>query len=637
MHIRAGLRFLADNQLSNGGYSADRLGDPSVKDTYSTTFVPSVMMIALRDVAGSEGIKMKISHFLLSQKSEQWTWNYWDGEDDAAKRWPYPDDLDATFVALAAISQHDPHVLTPHVLADITRILVATELKVGGPYRTWLVDNSADERWRDVDIVVNANVAYFLSLQGVNLPRLTTLFEHAIRQRDLASPYYPVLFPAAYFISRAYTGRYNSRLQEMILRAQILGTWETPHRTAMAITSLMQLGYEAQNLERAVEYLKETQRSDGSWEAGPLCRDVKRSSDGNEFYIGAETLTTALCVEALHAYDSAIQKQPLSTRFTEAPNYRGVLAKMEQTLGKIPDKELRQTTADVFKKIISSDTDGQIATLAWFTAEAVSQPIENDIAYQLSTASVWGWIAYTIYDDFLDREGDERLLPAAIFAKRQLVKTLDALLPGNEAFATEVNTILDHIDGANAWEVAACRGVVKQDVFFIEALPDYEDNLRLAQRSFGHAIAALGVLYAHGYAADDKRIVALRKFFLHYLIARQLTDDAHDWEEDLRRGHVNAVAVILLKAWQKETGRSSKDGIDLKRDLKQLRLLMWEEVIDVACEQINHHIVHAREAVSDPELAIDAKRFLQLLNPLQSAAEKALRTRDQAKEFAQAL
>ena len=62
-------------------------------------------------------------------------------------------------------------------------------------------------------------------------------------------------------------------------------------------------------------------------------------------------------------------------------------------------------------------------------------------------------------------------------------------------------------------------------------------------------------------------------YFKHYLVAMQLNDDAHDWGEDLQRGHLSTVVTLLLSdlkksGWEKPT-------IDLSADLPEIRKTFW--------------------------------------------------------------
>src|SRR5438876_3918375 len=148
---------------------------------------------------------------------------------------PYPDDLDDTFCALSALRLHDPDLVNEAALGRVVHLLVALETQVGGPYRTWIAPEDAPAVWRDVDLAVNANIAYFLRLTGTTLPGLTAIMEQGIMAKTLSSPYYPSLYPVAYFVARAYQGPEGVALANQLRSLQKNDHWGTPLQTALAL------------------------------------------------------------------------------------------------------------------------------------------------------------------------------------------------------------------------------------------------------------------------------------------------------------------------------------------------------------------------------------------------------------------
>lgn len=625
--IKGGLEFIAKVQRGDGGFWEYRWDGGKLSQKYRTTFATSLIMLALKDVVGSDSIKDKSARFLLLQKSPAWSWNYWARSSQMAKQQPYPEDLDDTFLALSALWFHDQTLLTPEVMADIAHLLFATEVTPGGPYRTWLVDDTADAIWQDVDLVVNANIGYFLRLQGVELSELKGFLEQAILKNELQSPYYPSLQPAMYFLARAYKGKAQGTLRQHILAQQDELLGQNPHQTALTITALLQLGYPATKLKEAINYLKKTQASDGSWQVGPMCigpHSYPSCSPG---------LTTALCIEALVQYSQAIQTTP--QREQESLEYRAVIQEIEATIADISHSDLKSEITTQLEQMKAYDKDQQIVLLPWLVARSFNIHADKATLHGLARTSMWGWIAYTIYDDFLDGEGRPKALPAALYATRQLLSNLATILPVDREFQCEIDKILQTMDGASAWEIAHCRGKVLKNKVYISSLPNYGDFHHLAHRSLGHTIAGLGVLYSAGIAADDMKMKALRDFFHHYLIARQLNDDAHDWEEDLRSGHVNSVGALILKKWI-ATGNNLAGGIEMRKK-KQLQLILWDDgVITEVCQYIRYHITAAREALLAVGLQ-DVVPLLKLLQGPENAAKKAEQTRLEAIEFINAL
>src|SRR5258708_6891484 len=159
---------------------------------FHSTFTTSLILSSLSEIEKSEKVskiqKIAVS-FLLSQKSKSNSFNYWTRESDEAQKMPYPDDLDDTSCAWSGLYLFDKSLIDGITLAKIVAILNLTEEKEGGPYKTWIVSDKADKVWRDVDIAVNSNVAYFLSLLEIDLPNVTNFINSCIEKNKLISPY----------------------------------------------------------------------------------------------------------------------------------------------------------------------------------------------------------------------------------------------------------------------------------------------------------------------------------------------------------------------------------------------------------------------------------------------------------------
>ncbi len=199
--IDKGIGFLAKSQQKNGSFLS--LSTPSKRSfknakKYHPTFPSSLILsclCSLEETAGIKQIKDKLTIFLLSQKNKHWSFNYWVRNSQEAQKLPYPDDLDDTFCALSALFQHNPKLIDGSAMAKIVTLLTAVEEKEGGPYRTWLVSQDADKIWKDIDLAVNSNIAYFLLLQDISLPNIDILIESAIETKNYTSPYYPSIYP----------------------------------------------------------------------------------------------------------------------------------------------------------------------------------------------------------------------------------------------------------------------------------------------------------------------------------------------------------------------------------------------------------------------------------------------------------
>ena len=215
-------KFLKKQQLADGSflsYSSPDMHDFSHAQPYRTIFTTALILSSLQHYNDpiSIPIKQKSAHYLLSQKSDNWTFNYWQKSVPEYTQLPYPDDLDDTCCALAALQHYDAKIISGEVLAKIVHILTELEIQEGGPYKTWITQRDVDPIWQDVDVAVNSNIAYFLSLQDIELPNITGLIEQVISRKKYESPYYPTPYPIIYFISRWYTGSKKKQLTKFLL------------------------------------------------------------------------------------------------------------------------------------------------------------------------------------------------------------------------------------------------------------------------------------------------------------------------------------------------------------------------------------------------------------------------------------
>ncbi len=641
---RRGVERLCEMQVEAGGFLSNAGPDiDSFEDgaRYVTTFATVLVLSATAELeaSGLEVMRERAAAFLLKQCSAAGSFNYWPRGSEQARERPYPDDLDVTACALAALYEYRAELVGPELLAAAVKQLTLCEAQVGGPYYTWMVPPDAPKVWRDVDVGVNANIAYFLAGQGVTLPHLTELVEEAIRTGSYATRYYAISpYPVIYFISRFYRGPEVGTMQKYLLdRRDERGWWGNPMDSALAVSALLNSGVAAEEVERAVESLLATQDR-GVWPAQAMY--VEFDGDGGTRYAGAPALSTAFVLEALGKYAAAqAQPKPRGTtgkaQLADSGLYQVIVGRVQERFDGL-EEDLRTQGALALSRQLERDQDRQIVLLAYFwevsLTPAGSAATREELVV-LGMASLYGWISYTIYDDFLDGEGEPAMLSVANVAMRELAHCFSMLLPEDPGAAL-VTGIMDRIDAANTWEAVHCRGKVERGRFSIEAIPDYGDFRWLAGRSLGHALGPLYLLLARGHALDSMVMRQSLQFFTHYLIARQLNDDAHDWEEDLLRGQVNAVGALLLE--RNLAGRQGFVRQPLGPLLARMKKQLWEEEIGVVCEHIIRHAGAARRALEEnPEIG-DATFLISLVSPLERSAHEALEEQTRAKAFIQA-
>ncbi len=625
--IARGVAYLQSVQTDDGNFITQVSVDRSFVPVHDlpTIFGPALILIALSRLDTAQPIRRKLATWLFAQKNSDHSFNYWAKGAAERQTRPYPNDLDDTCCAWIGLYLHDPQLLDSTALAHIVRLLLATEQKVGGPYKTWLVERSASAKWHDVDLAVNANIEYLLQLVAEPLPSIQQMMGQAIKNKKYQSPYYPKPLVVLYYFARAYRGERRAELIKQILAKQKAGHWQTPAQTALAISALRYLGEEQFSSETRA-YLLKCQQKDGSWPAEPIWLDAKHG--GQNRYAGSAALTTAFVLESL----APSKKVPTSGSVVPDRVMRSVVAYAQKHLVKL-DEPLRQQSKTFLTKLAQSSSGREIALLPQLFAQALTRTpwLPNVFYARLGAANIFGWMAYTIYDDFLDDEGDPRKLPVANVAMRESLASFRLALP-QEFFLDRVQQTFTRIDAANAWEVVHCRFENDGKTVFIKKLPHFKNVVFLAERSVGHCLAPLAVLAANGFKLDDPRVTLFEKGFRHYLAARQLNDDLHDWQDDFARGQISYVVAHLLRAINCRTGRRQSTA----QLSSQLQRQFWQTSLPRLCQTITRQIRLSRQAYAQSQLFTNQNQFLELLDTLEDSMVHTLAERQKAVQFLEA-
>lgn len=608
--------------------------------TYNALFPTTLIVGALHRLQNHLEVK-KLAHkslsFLQKQVSNMWSFNYWIRDSAESKALPYPDDMDDTFCALTSLWLFQPQLFDGEVLAKIVTLLTVVEQKEGGPYATWLVPPTADPVWKDVDVAVNANIAYFLSLQGITLPNVIRFIEACITENRLESPYYPSMYPIIYFLSRFYKGKCKKYLVEQLLASQQKdGGWGNVLDTSLAITALIHFKHKSKWVERGIHYLIEHAHETENPYAFYIDPAVKEKT----YYAGSPALTTAFYVEALDIYSQEIirtesKKKRVQDTLNQPKIYAHIVKELNRkyvTYPTILSKKLQQLS----KQLLEKNAQHFIPLLPYYfysTLHKSKHNISSEMLTQLGVANVFGWLAYTIYDDFLDNEGKPDLLSIANLLLRELTTIFHTVLPENKQFIAFFESTMNDLDAANMWEVSNCRFLPDKIMTIDEIpIPDFRDCEVLAQKSFGHALGPIAILFALGHGKNSDEMKATITFFYHYLLARQLDDDVHDWEEDFRQGRINPIGAIIFAEWKKRNKRPQKT-ISLNTIIREMRELLWQEKIEDITTLIMEHVTLAQSSIQNTTFIGQTDIFDHMLTPIQHSMKKALAERQKVLDF----
>lgn len=533
--ILSGLGYLRKEQEPDGRFRGRANDEPT-----ETIFFTALIALCLQNVPNGLAIGYRASVFLCGQRGEQGAWNYWGSKSKHSSLRHYPDDLDDSALALATILHYQPEAVDGGQLAKFAEALVSCEISPGGPYSTWLTD-SRQAAWCDVDVVVNANIGYLTQGIGITPPGIVELISEKLKNNDLTSRYYVGKAPVLYFIAKSASVIERSRLQQRII--QELKVANTPLVQALLITAACHAGIKHMVPASLVNKLCAAAQH-GVWPAEPLYYEPPKH--GVQYCAASPALTTAFAVEALYLWSTS--HKPVAT------------------------KQLHE-----------------VKDAATIVAQAGGWDIPVSTLRALNRASTLGWRTYQVYDDIIDGDLSVEVLPAMNIAMRKLQLSYQATLPNNKPFQQYANKAMQVMDLANQWELEFARDVSKP--------PDYRSLRFIAEKSWGHTIALVGVMLAASYQLDDPEVSNLLRFYKHYITARQLCDDARDWPKDLARGQITPVVAIMLDrpSIEKVNARIRRYIAAARQELVKATFLKDTSEFEAWLKRLNNSLSGARD------------------------------------------
>ncbi len=589
-------------------------GDFLIASLQETTFFQAITLGSLNAFPdlSTERIRVKLENNLRQYRRVLGSWNYWSPGASAMVQRPLPDDLDTTCCALSALAETAAG-LPGEWLADAVKILTLREVTAGGPYRTWLVPTEAKDAWQDVDIVVNANVGRFLSHFDTSPPPLISFLDQAVSDSSCTSPYYPDRLLFCYFLASWYKGERRDLLASQC-RAALRRAVNIPGTQTLAL-ALATAGWFTEiptaELDVAAKELARRCQEQPIVAEG-ACIDAVHGEVKD--YAGCQAFTLAVCQEALAR---TLQRQSLPIKNPGLEFEQKIVQRAKEALQTYREP-LKAALGQTLTRHLLADTQHNLTLFPFVIAEAVSGlPVDTEVNLDLAQAHLFGWLAYTTFDDIVD--GDS---PASDLWLGNVFQRLSAQL-FNEAFSHQADWLSWHqdvLDRMAAMNLAEQRSWRIVDGKLPETMPN-ADLAYLTERSLGVLLAPVALLKR--VASSDTRpvqIAAAKEFLLNLIAARQLCDDAHDWQEDLKQGRLNSASALIF----------AKHDIALT-DVAGQQRRFWASVIDTIAAQVNVHCAAARVAANG--FAGDLTAVEKLLATLEKSLAKAVRERNLAQDF----
>ncbi len=276
--------------------------------------------------------------------------------------------------------------------------------------------------------------------------------------------------------------------------------------------------------------------------------------------------------------------------------------------------EISRLGLAMLEKIKSANKNYEITLLSTYFADSLTFPTEQStITQQLGAANLYCWIAYMLYDAMLDEKRDTTALPLANIAHRKSLELYRSVCsdPNMRNF---VDYAFDAMDATNAWEVENTHRVPGA---IPESLPIFGNFYRLAHRSYAHVLGPL-IIASRLPDINSEAKQLLHDSLMQYLIARQLNDDTHDWQDDLKAGRITHVVLTLVKHVY---GR--KLPVGQMADIPALQEVFWQRCGEDMSLEIQEHIHQGKALLEKSMIVSKDSRFVYLYDVIDSSAQKS--------------
>ena len=616
--------YIQDSQQINGSFLLCDLTGKCYESPLVTAMVLNTLC-GLGSYDAVEVVKKKAAVFLMSCGDD---WMFSAVNKNSDEDFLTSKNLEVTFLVLSSLTRYSPEIFDGKAIAAILKILTDNEVDEGGPYYI------GTEKHANLDIscIANIYIRDYLALNDVNLPKLDLYIEETFKKIINNPNLESEGIYAAYFLS----GNCRKELGDLILR-RLKPIFDRQKKDSpmmlMLINTMIRLGQSVEQLKGASDYLLCLENYE--FENTYLMIGISDAKTSRSLRFSSGAINASMFLEVLDSLVDITNTGKGDDNSDEEEFFHGLIVNKARRGFERVNVDLRKFCDSILDKILSFDGDRQIVLLSYKFKKAIGESgkdISDEVIEDLGVANLYIWMAYTIYDDFLDDEGDVRFLSVANFCLREFACVYGRLMLMNDEFRVIFNQIMDQLDSANAWEVTHARTLVSGDIFHIpEEIPDYHDFSKLAERSLAHGLGPVAILAWLGYKHDSLEIKNLLDFFKHYLVARQLNDDAHDWEEDMRRGHIDAVVSLILKKIIETEGQ--KGEIDLGNDFASIQKDFWFKMIPEISEMVLLNINQARHSLVKISLVEEPEHLFEFLIKTENAAIKAIREHKQAMEF----
>lgn len=339
--ITHGVEYLYHHQFPNGEFCAYIANEPPMvlwtatdSSVFSTAII-SASLLALQEIPMVDEILKKSTFLFECQMERGGVWNHFTHRHELRKlcaadvddtscisavfrargiNWPSPSNIPLLYANRAKNGLFYTWIVFRFRLIknrSYWRLVLPELLR---PIKAFMFWTSGEFSRNDIDAVVNANALNYIGENEQTKPVIDYLIKIIEEKREAdCDTWYRNPLAVYYFISRNYYNGIESLhpIKEPITE-RILSNARPDGRlgenvldTALAANSLMNLGYNGEELTKAIDFLITSQRKTGEWERWVLYWGGPKQLLG----WGSEELTTGFCLEALGRFKALKNKR----------------------------------------------------------------------------------------------------------------------------------------------------------------------------------------------------------------------------------------------------------------------------------------------------------------------------------------
>lgn len=244
--------------------------------------------------------------------------------------------------------------------------------------------------------------------------------------------------------------------------------------------------------------------------------------------------------------------------------------------------------------------------------------IKPALVAKLGQSQIYLWRAFNIYDDFLDNAGQPAKLSLANAYFRRYCE-IYYRLNLSEDFYRLFNKIFTDLEKANEEEAVQPRlKIINGQIFLPRSWPIFKDLTDLSRKSLALALGPLAINWLRKKRPDHKRNLATLNFFRFALAAKQLSDDARDWREDLENGVITAVNILILKK-----ARQKRLSLNLEQRPEIIYRLFITEASVKITGQIKNLCRRASQEAKKVGWPTNCSLIREIIKPLEAAVAES--------------